>query len=93
MLKSKVNNLHSSGKELKPKFLVQPGSQVGLLGVLGPAGLPHPPTGSPRRKSRHGGAARVEEMGAKIIPVKGKVLQEAGGCGGLRVIGLRVRVK
>ena len=48
--------------------------------VLGPAGLPNPP-GSPRRKSRHGGAARVEEVRAKIIPVKAKVLQEAGGCG------------
>ena len=49
--------------------------------VLGPAGLPNPPPGSPRRKSRHGGAARVEEVRVKIIPVKGKVLQEAGGCG------------
>ena len=49
--------------------------------VLGPAGLPNPPPGSPRRKSRHGGAARVEEVRVKIIPVKGKVLQEAVGCG------------
>ena len=42
-------------------------------GVMGSAGPPTPPPGSPRRKSRHGGAARVEEVRAKIIPVKGKV--------------------